>query len=573
MAVRVQHPSGAVVEFPDGTDNDTITKAMRSFDGPQQQQQPQAPQQDVSTAGDVVSSFGAGLARGAAGIGGLAGNLESLGRAGINKAASMFGADGPVVSPDPGFPTSGEVLDAGEQIFNSKVYEPQTTAGKYARTVGEFAPAVLFPASRTSSLGKASEKTANVVVPAVASEAAGQATEGTWAEPWARAGAAVMGSALPGMAAKAVTPFAATPQHTAAVRTLQDEGVTALTAGQRTNSKPLKWAESVTQDIPFAGRRAATIQERQAEQFTQAALKRAGVTDAKRATPEVIDGAFERLGQNFDDIAKRNDVLFNDDLVKKLDGVVNEYLGFVPRTQAAPLVEDTFNTLVNSAKHFGYAPGKPLMASGELIASVRSRLSRKAQQTTDPELKAALSQMRDVLDDAVEKSAILNGNKADATLLKQTRQQYAALNRIVDAASGAGEAAANGLISPAMLSAAAKKQNRRGYARGKSELGNLGRAGEAVMKPLPNSGTAPRAAAMNSMNVLFALAGNVVGGLPGAVAAVAAPAAIGRSLMSEPVQMYLGNQLAAPLVNALEAARLPMRNYLPQGAMYLNEQN
>ena len=35
-------------------------------------------------------------------------------------------------------------------------------------------------------------------------------------------------------------------------------------------------------------------------------------------------------------------------------------------------------------------------------------------------------------------------------------------------------------------------QNRRAYARGQGDFADLARAGEGVMKPLPNSGTAPR---------------------------------------------------------------------------------
>lgn len=66
--------------------------------------------------------------------------------------------------------------------------EPKTTAGQYARTIGEFAPAAAVGPG-----GLARRIATQDVVPAVASETAGQATAGTAAEPYARVGAAVLG--------------------------------------------------------------------------------------------------------------------------------------------------------------------------------------------------------------------------------------------------------------------------------------------------------------------------------------------------------------------------------------------
>ena len=73
------------------------------------------------------------------------------------------------------------------------LYEPETTPGKYAQTIGEFAPAVFggpeFLGARL--MGRA-------VLPGLASEGAGQATQGTAAEPWARIGGALLGAGAGG---------------------------------------------------------------------------------------------------------------------------------------------------------------------------------------------------------------------------------------------------------------------------------------------------------------------------------------------------------------------------------------
>lgn len=561
MAIRVEHPSGAVVEFPEGTDKATIQKAMRHFDGAsggeastaQSQSLPNAAPTLGETASDVAGSLGAGLARGVIGVGGLAGNIESLGRAGINKAATMAGFQ-PPVSPESMFPTSLTLQGAVEEIKGSKFYEPKTKAGEYARTIGEFAPAAAFPGSAVS-------RTLNVVAPAVASETAGQMTKGTAYEPYARFAGAVAGGSLPALAARAISPLPAAADHAAAVRTLQDEGVAALTAGQRTNSKPLKWAESATQDIPFAGRRASQLQDTQAEQFTRAALRRAGI-DAPRATPEVIDQAFTQLGQHFDNIAQNANLVADRRFVDDLQNVLGNYEGLVPPTLQSPAVRNVINDIMNTVR----APGAGGIA-GDAVAATRSRISSMASQHhQDPQLGEALRGIREAFDDAVART-----NPQIAHDWQALRQQYANLLRVSEAAGGAGENAAKGLISPAQLRNAVKNANKRAYVRGQSDLGNLARAGEAVMKPLPQSGTAPRQAAMNALNVMSAIAGNAAAGPAGALGAVAAPAALGRMVMSRPVQNYLSNQLAGPIGNALADGSLAPWQYAPQAAMYLND--
>lgn len=67
--------------------------------------------------------------------------------------------------------------------------EPQTTAGRVARTVGQFAPNALIP-------GGAVTRIARVVAPAIASEAAGEATRGTPYEGVARVGGAIVGGGI-----------------------------------------------------------------------------------------------------------------------------------------------------------------------------------------------------------------------------------------------------------------------------------------------------------------------------------------------------------------------------------------
>lgn len=158
------------------------------------------------------------------------------------------------------------------------------------------------------------------------------------------------------------------------------------------------------------------------------------------------------------------------------------------------------------------------------------------------------------LDDAFERTLQRNGNTADLDALRQARNQYRNLLVIEKAATGAGSATAEGLLSPSQLKGAVVQQNRRAYARGQGDFADLARAGEAVMRPLPNSGTAPRQHFQNLVTalgsgiggVLGGAAGGPAGGLAGVLAGAGAPSAAAYGLMSRPVQAYLGNQAWLP---------------------------
>lgn len=191
------------------------------------------PPAHVGQAEDVARSVPTGLAEGVVSIPGTIGDLRQLGEAGaqwvLSKIGDMGGQKGAKIGPiplpgalnpslpvralggaaslamqkmgvDPRLarlnaaalvpsdamaiaPTSGQIM--GGLTKDKPLYQPQTKAGKYAKTIASFAPAALGP-------GGPVRKAAMVVVPAVASEAAGQATEGTPYEGAARVAAAIL---------------------------------------------------------------------------------------------------------------------------------------------------------------------------------------------------------------------------------------------------------------------------------------------------------------------------------------------------------------------------------------------
>jgi hypothetical protein len=332
---------------------------------------------------------------------------------------------------------------------------------------------------------------------------------------------------------RAAAPFGTTPERQAAAQVLRNEGVD-LTAGQVTGSRGLRYAEG-----EIGGARAASIGERQGEQFTAAALRRSGET-ATRATPEVLDKAFTRIGQQFDDLAVRNTMRPDQQFVQDFHAAVRDYGAMVPPSQRAPFVEKIGGDIIDALRG-----GRPM--AGDVYQSISSQLARAARGAgNNPELRTALYGMRDALDGAMERS-IASVNPTDAGLWREARNQYRNLLTIERAATGAGENAALGLISPSALrNATVSTQGRRSYARGSGDFAELARAGEALMKPLPDSGTASRTAVRalgtSVPAVVGALAGTgagPAGTLAGMAAGAAIPKVAGALMMTGPVQNYL----------------------------------
>lgn len=362
---------------------------------------------------------------------------------------------------------------------------------------------------------------------------------------------------------RAVSPASTSPARQSLVNTLEREGID-VTAGQATGSHALRYAES-----EIGGAAARDLVERQGEQFTRAALSRAGV-NADRATPEVIDNAFNRIGSQFDSLATRNTLKPDRKLQNDLVDTWRNYMSVTPPNARVPIVADMMSDINNALKNGGSLDGKTYQ-------SLRSRLDRVARGSSDPELANTLRDIRSALDDGMERS-IAATNPKDLGGWRTARKEYRNMLVLEQAATGAGENAAAGLISPSALrNATLAKQGRRNYARGSGDFAELARAGEGVMKPMPQSGTAPRTAIRNMGAALPALlgagAGGAAGGGPGAmagmVAGAALPAFAGRLMMTPAGQAYLKNQLLsgsispqfraklASAINAIDASFLP----------------
>lgn len=479
--------------------------------------------QKPSAGMDALKSAGTGVAKGGIGILGMIDDLSELGARGLDKATRFVGDKiGVEIAP-----RADEVPKFGSQAIQKSVegqtgefYKPQTTAGKYAHTVGEFALGMIG-----GPAGLARRAITQVAAPAVASEAAGQATEGSAAEPYARVAAAILGGAVaPSMAGRAVTPAPSSDARQRLVEILNKEGVTSLTAGQKTGNEALRYAESAFGNAPLAGGKTNAITREGQEQFTQAAMRRAG--GGENAGPEVLAANQKRLGDEFQDLSARNTLTMDPQFGNEVGAALRVY-DKVPPSQQKAIVQGYADDIIKHAQQGGTMPGA-------FYQEMRSRLSRQSNslKNSDPTLSETLKELRNALDNAMGRSI----SPADKTAWELARKEYGAQKVIEKAASRAGEATAEGMVTPANLRNTVAAENRGMYARGEGPFSELARAGSAVLAPMPQSGTAPRSALYNLSN--WASAG-------------ALPATAGRVMMSKPVQAYLGNQVATSALNKL----------------------
>lgn len=169
MTVIAQSADGVQHQFPDGTNPAVIDKVMKAY------AQQNAPPNPVV---DSLRVLPGGLAKGAAALVGLPGDLSNLATKGMD-----YLTGGNVAQQHPALVTSENV----NRLISAPThgyYQPKTTAGKYAETIASFAPGAIGGGSIASKLLR-------VAIPGAASETAGQLTAGTSLEPYARTGAAL----------------------------------------------------------------------------------------------------------------------------------------------------------------------------------------------------------------------------------------------------------------------------------------------------------------------------------------------------------------------------------------------
>lgn len=547
----------------------------------EQSNAPEQPPQQSSQREGLFPQFASGMTEGGAALLNAPANvltpiemgLRSIGPGIVN----MLGGQANYPTPDQSWlPRPGDSLvNFGENIGAMTAPSDDGT-GRIVRRVGQEVGANMIPAigmmSRAPTVASALAQGGIELGLAGSSGAgAGVANELFPGNPVADLAGQVVGygvgSGLINAGTRAITPNPMTPEQIATRDYLQSQGVD-LTAGQATGNKGLQYSES-----ELGGVTAENFTDMQSRQFTSAALDRIGV-NADAATPDVMRTAYRNIGDEFDRLASNTTLPLDRQLDADLQASVTNYQGMVGDANQAPVVQRYVDEVYDLASRS--SPGQPLL-TGDQYRSLRSRLNETIRGATNLDVKNALQDVQSSLDDAVERYL----SSADPDLLGQwrdVRRQYRDYLILERAASGAGEKAAQGIITPAQLSAAVKSfEGRRGFVQGRGDFTDLARAGVSAMSPLPNSGTAQRTAARTMLaggpTIAGALLGSQAGGgdltagVLGGFAGAQIPNQVGKALLSPVGRRYLSNQaLPGVPVTGANSQNLVVRALAAQGA-------
>lgn len=294
-----------------------------------------------------------------------------------------------------------------------------------------------------------------------------------------------------------------------------------LNAAQETGSKPLKWIDSALDNLPFTSDRQAALKLQQRQAWQQAVLDQVG-EKANMATPDVLGGAYSRLGNQFKDLSARNTVTLG-----------NDFLNSIAKIDAS---KTPFSTGIDSVVEKALDLASKGKISGSEYQTVRTSLTNasKGAWSQNPELGQALKSLRNALDDAAGASV----SAEDKAAWEAVRSQYKALKTVEKATD-----TTTGAISPKKLINELGRANPQGmkYGFGDQTMPDIARVGKQfIAEGLPDSGTAQRSWYMNMLQnpsaglggLLGFMHGGPVGAAVGTAAGAATPLAAQRALWS-----------------------------------------
>ena len=422
-----------------------------------------------STTEDVTKAAGAGALTGAASAYDLLGQGATLVQEGPAMLSRMLFGDMGAEKP-PAMDLSPQILPAVSKATGGFTeYEPQTTAGEYARTAGEFAGgAAAIP------IGGPLRSVAASLLPAAVSETAGQLTEGSDYEGAARLAGALgtpfatsalrQGTqrAILGPEARITQPGTA---RDAAVQTLEGSDVS-MTTGLKTGSPRLMALEG-SMEVPLETKRT----------LTTATMRTMG-SDSTLATDDAMLEVKTRLGKVFDRADNVVDDVPNMETAVKANRIIEEHMGTSATGDIPPFLVDIGDEILNAA-------GKAKPISNKKLQNMRSRLRQVMNGTNDPLVYESAFKMNGVVDDFMIESVRRTQPKLVPELM-EARDQYRNYLTTMRALKTRGSDSAGGYISPAMLSGALRNREGDRYILGTgSELAKLGRAAEEVVSSMP----------------------------------------------------------------------------------------
>jgi len=464
--------------------------------------------------GNYIRGATAAVARGMADVPAVPANIAQLATSGVEKAVGMDEPSAVSRALD-SLPDTRDMLASVPVIGPESQYRAPGTAGEYISTIGEFAGG----AGAMSGPGAMLRYGA---LPGATSEAAGQATEGTSLEPWARVGAALLTPAI--TAKRAPTTRAPSAGRLRSAQRLEASGVKP-TAGQVADSDILRRVEGT-----------AEATGRQIDDFTAAAMRRIK-SDAAEARPEALRSAQKAIVKRIDDAVSGVDVRVPRAIRTNIDDAMKRY----ERSITAGNRSNIFNNLSDELSEFA-SSGKTVPLSQ--LREWRSEIGRLTTSADDVTRETAHN-FRRMIDEMTEQALRDAGRADDILNLRIANNDYRNFLAVEDAATRAG--ATSGKISPQQLNQAIiRTQGRKNYATGRgTEMMEFARSGDEILRPMPTVSPGASRTLEGAAQLGGGAIGYQVAGWPGAAVGAAAPLMVQGLSRTPAVQNAFRNPMSA----------------------------
>lgn len=522
--IEVPLPDGSKARLPKGMTRAQMAEALNKLTQPKADPDKSFWQKLNDFGPDIgtpIRAATAAVARGIADVPAIPVNLAQMAALGYEKATGM---DEPSATSRflNDLPDTRDMLASIPVIGPESQFRMEGTAGDYISTAGEFAGGAGALAGPSSVLRYG-------VVPGLASETAGQATEGTSYEPYARAGAALGASVI---AAPKPGPFRGNSESARMANRLQSEGVRDITVGQATGSQPLMRLE---------GRLSPTIN--QIDDFTAATMRQLGSAD-DLATPTALARVQSEIVKQIDDAVAGVTIIPPPTIGSKVQDIAKSYVERVPRGSLTPRIRGIANEIDALAK-----AGRQVPLSR--LSTWRSDIG-KFSVSPDAATREAAHALRRVIDEMTDTALNAAGRSDDIQRLASARESYRNFIGVRDAASRAG--AEGGTLSPTQLNQSMiRAQGRENYATGSTTpMVEFTRSGASTLRPAPTVNPGGERTISDALPTGMAAAGGALAygsGLgPVGIGAMAAGGAmlpaVSQSIMrSNPVQSMMRNPL------------------------------
>lgn len=388
---------------------------------------------------------------------------------------SIFGPREQLAEQEAQLKGTRQVID--EMTGGYSQYESPTLTGQYAGTIGEFAGgAAALP------FGGLTKSVAGSVVPAIASETAGQLAQeyapeyegiarvaGAVGAPLAQAATTPIQRRLAIGPAEEVFQNVQGQQIDEAARLLQSKGID-VEAGQAIGSPRLMKLQDTLE--PSLTQKA---------QLTRAALREAGIEGDVLATGNVLQSARDRIGGVFDRVDRTITAA-----PTEADGLAA--MAVLDDAQGSATMGNIAGKLTRIADRFSDAAGAGKVISPDDLSATRTELAKAmtqyAKQNDQVNYELAYS-LNEILDDMIERQ-VAAASPDLLGELQNARKQYRAFLTIERAVNRAGSDAGRGIISPNALASAVRTREGNALVRGVgTDLADLASASQQVLTPAP----------------------------------------------------------------------------------------